>query len=1117
MLAIGEKSVQFMFCFFKSGFYTRFYIPHLFQFSFRAYFYKFNVKCCIMIRILKTSGLCLLLLTTLSLINPGFGQGRIITGTVTSSENKQPVANATVNVKGTKTVTTTDAQGNFKISADAKATTLVISNVGYINYEVAIAGKTTINAELTAEVKSLDDVVVIGYNTIKRKDITGSVSSVSAKQLKDFPMSSAADALQGRLAGVQLMSTEGAPGADVVVRVRGGGSITQDNSPLYIVDGVQVENALSVLSPQDIASVDVLKDASTSSIYGARAANGVIIITTKTGKSGKTQVNYNGSLGYRQLTKFMDVMSPYDFVLWQYERSRGTAADETSFAQTYGTTWDTLANYKKLAAVNWQDQVFGRKASFSNHNVSFSGGNQNTTFNLSVTANKEDGIQLQSGFDRKLVNFKLDHKASDRLRIGFTARYLDQEILGAGTTNSGTRTTNRLRHTINYRPFELSRDGFGIDDFDEAYYLSSAGATNPVILTDAEYRKQFTKAIYLTAYLNYNIAKNVTFRSTIGYDNSSIRSDLFYSKITGTARNFASLPVASIGQQNNSTITNSNTLQYSLNDYKKHHDITVLVGQEVVDVRSVQTSFETRYFPSDISAAKALANMGLGSAPTGSAQPLPTSFEEPAARIASYFGRVTYAYDDKYLANFNLRADRSSKFSSENGTLVFPSGSFAWRFSREKFFNKVNFISDGKIRFGYGAVGNNRIGNLLYQQLYGVTGQYAFNHSILPGFAPTSLSNPVLRWEKNTTQNFGLDLSLFKNRIQLTVDVYKNTAKDLLLAVAIPPTTGYTSQLQNIGATSNRGVEIQVSGNIIEKKNFTWNSNVNISFNKNRVESLGGVPFQTRNSGWQGSDGVDDYLVQVGQPVGLMYGFVTDGFYQVNDFNYNAVTAAYTIKPGIAVNGVYGVPQPGMLKWKDLNGDGVITADGDRQVIGDANPDFVGGWSNNFTYKNFDLSVFMNFVVGNDIYNANKLEWTDGAFANLNTLDMVKNRFTNINAAGVRVTDPTELTAMNANATIWSPVRVQRWWLHSWAIEDGSYLRINNLTLGYTLPKALLNKMKISNLRIYGTVNNLATISTYSGFDPDVTSRRSDPLTPGVDFAAYPRAATWLFGVNVSF
>ncbi len=1061
----------------------------------------------------------LLLLAVFTPLNQLWAQGRTITGTVTSADTKQGLSGVTVTVKGTKTATTTDAQGKYRITVDSKANTLVFSSATFIPYEARITGQSIIDAELTPEVKVIDDVVVVGYSTIKRRDLTGSVSSVNSKQLKDFPLSSAAEALQGKMAGVQLISTEGAPGADILVRVRGGGSITQDNSPLYIVDGVQVENALSVIAPQDIASVDVLKDASTTAIYGARGANGVVIITTKTGRAGKTQVTYNGSVGFRHLPEFQGVMKPYDFVLWQYERTRGNATDSASFAQTYGTTWDTLANYKNVNFVNWQDEVFGRNAKFMTHNVSVSGGNANTTFNLSLTANKEDGIQIQSAFDRKMVNFKIDHKASDKFRIGFTTRYLHQNIDGIGTTNSGTRATNRLRHTINYRPFELPRNGFGIDDFDEAYYLASAGATNPVILTNAEYRRQYTRAIYLTGYFTYNIIKNLTFRSTVGFDNANIQTNLFFSKITGTARNFASLPVASIGQQNNWTISNSNTLQYALNNIKDHHDISLLVGQEVVDARSKQNSLETRYFPADISPEKALSNMQLGSAPTGTTNPpsVVTSFEEPPARIASFFSRFSYGYDDKYLVNLNWRNDRSSKFSSENGSLNFFSGSLAWRFSKEKFFDQVKFINDGKLRFGYGAVGNNRIGNLLYQQLYGVTGQYAFNHSIVPGFAPSALSNPDLRWEKNVTRNLGLDLSMLSNKVQLSLDFYKNTAEDLLLALAIPPTTGYTSQLQNIGATSNRGVEIQLSATPVQNKNFSWTSNFNIAFNKNRVESLGGPQSQTRNSGWQGSDGVDDYLVEVGRPVGLMYGFVTDGYYKIDEFNYNSTTGVYTLKPGIAFNGVYGTPQPGMLKWKDLNGDGNITPDGDRTVIGDANPDFTGGWNNQFTYKNFDLSVFVNFVVGNDIYNANKIEWTDGAFPNLNMLDIMNNRFTYINSNGQRVTDPVELAKLNANATIWSPVRVQRWWLHSWAIEDGSYLRVNNITLGYTLPKSVLAKMKISSLRFYGTVNNLTTFSKYSGYDPDVTARRSDPLTPGVDFAAYPRARTWLFGLNVTF
>jgi TonB-linked SusC/RagA family outer membrane protein len=1061
----------------------------------------------------------LLVLFTLFFIVPFtlLAQNKTITGKITD-ENGMPLAGVNVIAKNAKKGTQTDKDGNFSITVSGTATiSLVVSSVGYGSKIITVSGTDAGTVQLNKEAITQEDVVVVGYATIKRKDLTGTVSSVSAKQLKDIPLSSAAEALQGRLAGVQAIASEGAPGADILIRVRGGGSITQDNSPMYIVDGVPVENALSVISPQDIATIDVLKDASTTAIYGARAANGVIIITTKVGRAGKTQVSYNGSFGSRTLPQKMDLLSPYDFVLWQYERSRGTSTDSSDFAKTYGTTWDTLANYKNIAPINWQNEVFGRSAKYQNHNISVNGGNQATTFNLSVTANREDGIQLETGFDRNLVNFKLDHKISDKFKVGLTTRYLDQTVRGAGTTNSGTRTTNRLRHSITYRPFELPTATGGIDDFDEAYFLASAGQTNPVILTKAEYRKQFTKATYLTGYVNYNILKNLVFRSTLGFDNTVTEQDLFYSKITGTARNAASLPVASIGEQNNRSISNSNTLQYTVNNYKNHHDFSVLVGQELIDVRVNNSLFQTNFFPADITPQKALANMGLGSAPPGFLQPLPFSFTNPPSRIFSVFSRVNYAYDDKYLLTFNLRSDRSSKFAASNGNLIFPSGSAAWRFTKEKIFEKVNWLNDGKLRVGYGSVGNNRIGDLLYLQLYGVTGQYAINHSILPGFAPSSLSNPDLKWEQNTTRNFGIDLSMFNNRLQFTMDVYKNTAKNLLLDVAIPPTTGYTSQIQNIGSTSNRGVEFQINATPVSNKNFTWTSNFNISFNKNKVESLGGITQIERNSNWQGSDGVPDYLVKVGQPVGQMYGFITDGFFKVDEFDYNATAKTYTIKAGIPFNGVYGVPQPGMLKWKDLNGDGVITSDGDRTVIGNANAKFTGGWNNSFSYKGFDMSVFVNFVYGNDVYNANKIEWTDGAFPNLNMLNTMKDRWTNINAAGQRVTDPTELAALNANAKIWSPVRVQRWWLHSWAIEDGSYLRFNNLTLGYTLPKNISAKAKMSGFRIYATVNNLGTITNYTGYDPDVTARRSDPLTPGVDFAAYPRSRTWIFGVNVTF
>ena len=1042
---------------------------------------------------------------------------RQVMGQVKESEKGEPLPGVSVILRGTSTGTVTDIDGKFTLSVPENGeSALIFSYIGFVAQTISVGNQSVIDINLVSDAQLLDEQVVVGYGSVNKRDVLGSVSSVSAKQLKDVPLTNAAEALAGRLAGVQVTSTEGAPGADVIIRIRGGGSITQDNTPIYIVDGIQVENALSVISPQDIASIDVLKDASTTAIYGARGANGVVIITTKSGKAGRTTVSYNGSYGYRQIAKTMDVLDPYEYTVWQWERSKLIGANDSVQLRTYGSTFDTLNVYKNKENINWQEKVFGRKAGYQNHNLAVSGGTDKTNYNLSLTRNQEEGIQINSGFVRNLVNFKLNHKASDKFQFGFNARYLNQNIQGIGTTNSGTRQTSRLRHAITYTPFLKT----GVTDeefFDEDAYLRSAGVVNPLVIAEAEYRQRYLNNFNTSGNFSYELTKGLVFKSTFGYDNTASTDNQFFSKVTKNARDFATKPVASINDQVSQTINNSNTLSYTPN-MPQNHGLTFLVGQELYQTKSKTKIIQTRYFPDDISAEKALANMGLGTPPTGASQPAPTTFESPYSRIFSYFGRVNYDFNRKFLASFSMRADRSSKFKYENGLLYFPAGSVAYRFTSEKMFQNSKWLSDGKIRAGFGNAGNNRISDLLYLQLYGVTGEYALNHTVQPGFAPSALSNDALKWESTQSQNLGLDLGFFDNRIQLTIDAYKNTGKDLLLAVAIPPVSGYSTQLRNVGSTSNQGLEIQLNGDIVRQKDFTWNSSFNISFNKNKVESLGGLTQQTRNAGWQGTDGADDYLVKVGQPVGLMYGFVTDGWYKIEDFDYNATTRVYTLKAGIPTSqNISGTIRPGSLKIKDLNGDGLITTDGDRQVIGNATPKFVGGWNNQFAYKGIDLSVFVNFVYGNDIYNANNIEWTDGTFPNLNVLAKMKDRWRNIDAAGNLVTDPTALAALNTNAQIWSPVNSQRYFVKSTDIEDGSFLRVNNITMGYTLPTVLTAKHKIQSLRLYGTVNNLKVFTNYSGYDPEVATRNSDPLTPGVDFAAYPRARVFVFGVNATF
>jgi TonB-dependent starch-binding outer membrane protein SusC len=1046
-------------------------------------------------------------------------QNRLIKGQVTDVKG-ETLPSVNVVQKGTQNGTITDVDGKFSLQlADAKTADLVFSLVGFTTLQIGVGTQTEINVVLATDEKLLDEVVAIGYADVNKRDVLGSVSSVSAKQLKDIPLSSAAEALAGRLAGVQVTSTEGGPGAEVIIRVRGGGSITQDNSPIYIVDGIQVENALNVIAPQDIATIDVLKDASTTAIYGARGANGVIIITTKTGKSGRTSVTYNGSFGYRSIAKRMDVLDPYEFAVWQWERSRLVGTTDTNQLRTYGTNFDTFGVYKNKAPLDWQDKVFGRQAAFQSHNLAISGGTDKTTYNLSLTRNDEQGVQLNSGFERNMVNFKLIHKANDRFQFGFTTRYTNQNIQGIGTTSAETRQKSRLRHSITYAPI-LRRGVVEEDFFDEDLYLRSAGLVNPVLLTEAEYRQRYSNNVNFSG--NFTLSqflglKGLTLKSTVGYDNTVAADNQFFSKITSTARNYSGQPVASIFDQTTTTINNSNTLSYAPK-MPKNNSLTFLVGQELYQSKLKRKTLETRYFPTDITPEKALANMALGTPPTGAAEPLPITFESPYSRIFSYFGRVNYDYDKKFLASFSMRADRSTKFKYENGLLYFPAGSIAYRFTSEKIFKDNKILSDGKIRAGFGNAGNNRIDDLLYLQLYSTTGQYALNHTVVPGFLPAALANENLKWESTQSKNVGLDLGFLNNRIQVTIDAYENRGNDLLLAVAIPPVSGYSTQLQNVGATSNRGVEFQLTGDIIKRKDFTWNASFNISANRNRVESLGGLTQQTRNSGWQGSDGADDYLVRVGDPVGLMYGFVTDGWYKIEDFDYNATTKAYTLKTGVPSSAaISGSIRPGSLKIKDLNGDGLITTDGDRQVIGNATPKFIGGLNNQFSYKGIDLSVFMNFVYGNKIYNANNIEWTDGTFPNLNLLASMKDRWRNIDEAGNLVTDPTALAALNVNAKIWSPANAQRYFVKSSDIEDGSFLRINNITLGYTLPMLVASRIKMQSLRIYITANNVKTFTKYSGFDPEVGTRNTDALTPGVDFAAYPRARVFVFGVNATF
>ncbi|GHN02321.1 SusC/RagA family TonB-linked outer membrane protein [Cytophagales bacterium WSM2-2] len=1044
--------------------------------------------------------------------------------------------------KGTNNGTVTDANGKFSLKVSESAT-LVFTFIGMKMREVTVGTQSTLDVTMDADIAELKEVVVIGYGEVEKKDVTSSVSSVSAKQLRDIPINSAAQALAGRLAGVQVIASEGTPNAQVLIRVRGGGSITQDNTPLYVVDGVQVENALSYLAPQDIASINVLKDASATAIYGARGANGVVIITTKGGFKSRPIVSYNGLVGVRELANKLDVMNPYDFVSYQYERSRGNSTAESSFLNSYGAYSD-IDLYKKVPFVDWQDKSFGRSAVMQTHNLSVAGGTGSTQYNVSLTSNAEQGVQLGSDFDRQLINARVDQKITSIVKAGLAFRYNHTVVNGAGTSAAGSSSTNRLRQSVKYKPmlFPGQSDYTYDSDYAQETNANSLSLVNPVLLAKAEYQKDIQSVMNISGNVSVDPTKYLTFRTTIGYDLYREQLRSFSDTITNNSmQNGQGKPIASIDSTKRTILNNSNvfifTLQKLSEAFAKHNKLEVLVGQEIYQTTTNTSYHETHGYQSGIDAVTALNNMSLGQ-PFINPAKAPTY--EVTNRLLSFFGRASYSRDDKYMATVTMRGDGSSKFAQGHQWGYFPSVSLAWRISNEDFFSNIQSalrLSDMKIRASYGKSGNNRIGDFLYLTQFEQYPPYELGGSPVIGYGQKrengvpSLANSNLKWETTVAQNLGIDMSFFDGRIQASVDVYRNTTQDLLVNTPVPTSSGYSNQLQNVGSTSNRGVEIQLNAVPVTNSSFTWNTTFNISFNKNKVETLGRQQSFLFNSGWANNSPAD-YTVAVGQPTGMIWGLVTDGFYKVEDFQTDPNTGqflttsggAYILKDGIADDkSVTSLdPKPGVIKYKDFTGpdaDGKIRVDdSDRRPLGSANPTFFGGFNNQFTYKHFDLSIYVNFQYGNKVLNANKLEFTSGYTTNSNLLTIMNDRWRNVNAEGTVVTDPATLAAMNANAKIWSPLTgASSFYVNSWAVEDGSFIRINNITLGYSFPAMKINKLKISKLRLYATANNVAVFTKYTGYDPEVNTRRGTPITPGVDYSAYPRSHNYIFGVNVSF
>lgn len=1060
-----------------------------------------------------------------------FAQNVTLTGNVKDTTG-EPIIGASVLQKGTSNGTITDFDGNFSLSISPDAT-VVVSYIGMKPQEISVKGKTILNVTLADDAQALDEVVVIGYGTTKRSDLTGSVASVGAKELAAIPITNAAEAITGRMAGVQVTTTEGSPDAEVKIRVRGGGSISQDNSPLYIVDGFPV-SSISDVPPTDIQSIDVLKDASSTAIYGARGANGVIIITTKSGSEGKVKVSFNASYGVKKIAKELDVLNPYEYVMYQYELDPQSAnGTPTTFNNYYGA-FDDLSIYRSDKGINWQDEVFGRTGNQQNYNLSVSGGNKGTKFNLSFTRAEEKAIMIGSGFEKNNINAKITTDISNSLSFEFNTR-LSYQVIDGSSVSEGQGSNTKLRNAVKYAPTKGLR-GFDPNfDDDENTAESSSLLFDPIKSIEDEYKKQKKFNNNYNVAVNWEIIKGLKLRAEGGYRFDYNNTDNVYGPSTSTSKNNGGQPILKLLKEDSKSWREAITLTYDLNNPFNIEDrLSIMIGQENSSEQTTKTTAESRYFPSDMTIGEILASPSYG-------KPLPTiTFKGADDRLASFFGRINYNIKDKYLLTASMRADGSSKFAEGNRWGYFPSAALAWRISEESFMeNSQEWLSNLKLRASLGMAGNNRI-PVSYRQVYSAPSNHPYYYlggnianQLNPG---SSLPNSKLKWETTITRNVGLDFGFFNGRLSGTIDAYYNTTKDLLMQVPIAANSGYAYQYQNYGKTSNRGIELTLEGYIIETKDFTLSASFNIAFNKNKIDEFanGTSDFKTYGSKWNGSaEPQDDFLVKQGYSVGRIYGYVTDGMYTFDDFTFNDQTKRWEINPGVANNSAIITPKdgyfgPGALKFKNIDGseDNIVDKN-DKKVIGNTNPIHTGGFNLTATYKSFDFSAFFNWSYGNDIYNANKLDYSayilTRKYQNLTDNFRMGKRFLTIDPeTGHNIyygaqANPQRLQELNQNASIWSPLHTAAP-LHSWAVEDGSFLRLSNLSLGYTLPKAVLKKMKIENLRVYATAYNLYCWTSYSGFDPEVDTRsKNSPLTPGVDYSAYPKSRTYVGGINITF
>lgn len=1058
-------------------------------------------------------------------------QSTQVSGTVFDSQGF-PFPGASVVVAGTTNGTVTDIDGNFSLKVEGAASkSLQITCIGFENVTLPLANQTSgLKVTLKEENIALNEVVAIGYGTVTKKDLTGSVASVSAKDIAAIPVSSATEAMTGKLAGVNITTTEGSPDADVKIRVRGGGSLSQDNSPLYIVDGFPV-SSISDIAPTEIESIDVLKDASSTAIYGARGANGVIIVTTKSGKEGKTQVNLGASYGLKQVTKLTEVLSPYDYAYYQYELG-GT---------DYGN-YNDLEIWKSIEGVDFQDEIFGRVGNQVQANLNVSGGTKEFKYNVSYAHNEEKSIMLGSGFNKDNINAKLNSQLNEWLTLDFNARMSFTTIdglSGGADTNESNAANSIVANAARFRPI----DPLTVNTDDEENNTSTQ--RTPLERINATYKQRRNFNQNYNAGLSWKPLKGLTVRSEVGYGWRFDNTDQVWSAdaVQNSKLGYNGMPQSVFTRKTTTNWRNANTITY---DNKKlfggRDRMNILVGQEVTSSLTKNLVNTSVAFPNTMTIDEVLANMAAG-------QALPTETTIGAKEnLLSFFGRANYTLMEKYLLTVTVRADGSSKFSDGNRWGIFPSAALAWRLSDEGFMAATKaWLYNLKVRASYGTAGNNRINSGLINTTYSMAGSGSkapyFNGeraSMLE--LGQNLYNPDLKWETTVTRNLGIDYGIFDNRVSGSLDFYWNTTTDLLMRAEIPANTGYNYQYQNFGQTSNKGIEFSVNAVLVDNDIFKLNFVGNVSYNQNKIDELN-VDNPWQSSNWSGSTiaKYEDYRVEEGGRLGEIWGYKMNGMFTAYhaDSNPNGELVLngtkWELRDGIVDNSKVltgGSYAPGAPKFVcDENGEPL------KVKLGNTVAPLTGGFGFNGNVGDFDFNVFCNYSIGNKIINGTKLALAFNAGSargyNINNDFRMGNRYswidpeTGLNLGKVSSSTLEQygaegiaqrLNEINKGASVYNPCAVTAMQLTDYAVEDASFLRIQNVTVGYSLPKSIAKKAFVENVRVYVTGYNLWCFTNYSGPDPEVdTSSKKNAMTPGVDYAAYPKSRSCVAGINVTF